>query len=215
MHLKREKVSKNWPIPRKGTKYVVRPRGNLKREIPILIVLRDMLKITQDRKETKKVLNSKFILLNNKIIKDDRRGVGLFDVINIVPEKKYYQVILTKEKKFDIEPIKEDESKYKISKIIGKKTLKGKKEQLNLSDGNNFVSNIKCRVNDSVLVNLKDKKIEKCLVLKEKAKVIIFSGKHFGERGFVENMDTKNKMAELNVNGKKMIILIKHIMVTE
>jgi len=41
MHLKRQKVPKNWPIKRKGTSYVVRPKSNLSNGIPILIAIRE------------------------------------------------------------------------------------------------------------------------------------------------------------------------------
>ncbi len=38
MYLKRQKAPKNWPITRKGTKYVVRPSFDIQRGIPILII---------------------------------------------------------------------------------------------------------------------------------------------------------------------------------
>jgi len=42
MHLKRQQAPKNWPIFRKGTKYVVRPKFDTQKGIPLLIVLRDL-----------------------------------------------------------------------------------------------------------------------------------------------------------------------------
>jgi small subunit ribosomal protein S4e len=214
MHLKRQEMPKSWPIPRKGTKYLVRPSGNIKHGIPLLMILRDMLKVAQNRKEVKKALNAQNILLNGNKAKDEKIAVCLFDVITIVPEKKNYKLILNGNK-FGLEEIKENESKYKIAKIINKKTLKGKKGQLNLSDGRNFLSDIKCKVNDSVLIDLKNRKIEKCLPLKEKINVIVIDGKHIGEKGIVEKIDLKNKMTELNSSGKKINVLIKHIIAIE
>ena len=93
--------------------------------------------------------------------------------------------------------------------------LKGKKTQLNLSDGKNFLSDIKCNVNDSVLINLKDKKIEKCIPLKEKAKIIIIGGKHAGETGIINNIDSKGKNTESTIDKKKVNVLIKQLMVIE
>ena len=57
MHLKRQKIPKNWPIKRKGTKYLVRPNSNLTKGIPILIILRDMLKVAQNRREVKRIIH--------------------------------------------------------------------------------------------------------------------------------------------------------------
>jgi|TARA_Y100000034_G_scaffold19272_2_gene21709 small subunit ribosomal protein S4e len=212
MHLKRQKTPKKWPIPRKGTAYVVRPNNNLKNSIPILIVLRDILKLAQNRKEVKKAIHSKHILLNNKILKDEKNPMLLFDILSIVPSKKHYRMELSKKGKFQI---KETEINKKISKIINRKILKGKKIQLNLSDGKNFLSDIKCNVNDSVLINLKDKKIEKCIPLKEKAKIIIIGGKHTGETGIINNINSKRKITESVIDKKNVNVLIKQLMVIE
>ena len=107
------------------------------------------------------------------------------------------------------------ESNKKVSKIIGKKILRDKKIQLNLIDGRNFISNINCKVGDSVLINFKGKKIDKCLPLKEKMNVIVFDGNHSGETGEISKIDQKHKMAELNIFKKKVNVLIKQLMVIE
>ena len=213
--LKRQKVPKSWPIFRKGTKYVVKPMSHFKLGIPVLVVLRDALKIAQTRKEAKKMIHGKNVLLNSKVIKDEREGVVLFDVITLNPMKKSYRLGLSGNGKFILEEVKDSESGSKIAKILNKKVLKGKKTQLNLSDGRNFLSDIECKVNDSVLINFKDKKIDKCVPLKEKAGVVVFAGKHAGKRGNIEKMNSEKKIAELNVDGKKINVLIKQLMATE
>lgn len=214
-HLKRQKAPKRWPIPRKGTKYVVRPNFNPQKGVPILIILRDMLKITQNRKEVKRVLYEKKILLNNKLVRDDKNSVLLFDTISIIPSKKYYRITLSKIGKYSLEEIKENELNNKITKVIGKKILKGKKVQLNLRGGSNFISEIKCNIGDSVILNFKDKKIEKCLPLKEKSKVVVFNGKHAGKIGIVRKLKSERKMAGITVGDKEVNVLIKQLMVVE
>ena len=212
MHLKRQMAPKSWPIYRKGTKYVVRPRVDIKKAVPVLIVLRDMLKIVQNRKEAKRAIHMKHVLLNNKPVTDERTSVLLFDVLTLRPLKKSYRIGLSINKKIEINEIKEKESNNKIAKIMDKKILKGKKTQLNLSDGKNFLSEIQCNINDSALINFKEKKIEKCIPLKENSEVFVFAGKHTGEKGIVKKINIEKKMAELNVNGKPINVLIKQIM---
>lgn len=212
-HLKREAMPKSWPIQRKGTALVVKPNSGLKNSLPVLIILRDVLKVAQNRKEVKKMIHMKNILLNGRKIRDEKEGVALFDVITLVPSRKNYKLTVLKNEKLNVEEIKESESKMKIAKIVDKKILKGKKIQLNLSDGRNFISNIKCKVNDSVLINLKDKKIEKCLPLGEKSEVIVFAGKHSGEKGKIENINTERKIAEINTGEEKINVLIKQLIV--
>jgi len=215
MHLKRQKVPKKWPIHRKGTKYVVRPKFNMKEGIPLLVFLRDILKIAQNRKEVKKALHKKYIILNEKPIKNEKNSLLLFDKITIVPSKKHYKLNLSKFGKFEAEEVQKSDADHKIAKIRDKKILKGKKVQLNLSDGRNVLSNIKCNINDSIVFNFKEKKITKCLPLKEKSNVIVFAGKHTGKRGSITKINTKRKIAELNIDKKKINVLIKQVMVVE
>jgi len=215
MYLKRQKAPKNWPINRKGTKYVVRPSSNIQKGIPLLIILRNVLKIAQNRKEVKKALYAKKILVNNKVTKDEKSNILLFDTMSILPLKKHYRLGLSEKGKFEIKEIKEGEANTKISKIVNKKILRGKKTQLNLIDGRNFVTEIKCNTKDSVLINFKEKRIEKCLSLKEKVKVIVFEGKHSGGIGIIKKMDLKKNVAELDINKKIVNTLFKQFMVIE
>ena len=215
MHLKRQRAPKNWPIKRKGTKYIVRPSFNLENGIPLLIVVRDMLKLAKNRKEVKKALHEKQILLNGKIIQDEKISVSLFDIITLLPSKEHYKMEISTNNKFILEKISESKSEKKIVKIINKKTLKNKRTQLNLGDGRNFLSNIKCKVNDSAVVDLKNKKIEKCLPLIEKAKVLIFSGKHVGKIETIDKINLERKNVGVKIEGKPVNVLIKQLMVIE
>jgi small subunit ribosomal protein S4e len=214
-HLKRQFAPKSWPIPRKGTTFVIKPNFGLSKGIPLLIVLRDMLKIVQNRKEAKKAIHFKNIFVNGREAKDEKDGILLFDVITIVPSKKNYKLSVSLKGKFELEEIKEVESNHKISKVIGKKILKGKKVQLNLSDGRNFLSDAKCKTNDSVLIDFKNNKIEKCLPLKEDSNVFVFAGKHSGAIGKIEKINKERKMATIESHQEKINILIKQFMVIE
>jgi small subunit ribosomal protein S4e len=202
-HLKRHAIPKSWPIERKGTAFVVQPNRSISSSLPVLIVLRDLLNVAQNRKEVKKMIHMKNILLNGKQIRDEKEAVLLFDTITLVPSNKHYRLVILKNEKFNVEEIKENESNSKIAKIINKKMLKGKKVQLNLSDGRNFLSAINCKTGDSVLINLKSKKIEKCIPLKENSDVIVFAGKHSGEKG----------ISSINTGEEKINVLIKQLMV--
>lgn len=212
-HLKRHKVPKKWPVKRKGTTFVVRPNFNPQGGVPVLVVLRDMLKICQNRKEAKKAIHDKNVLLNQKPVKDDKNTVQLLDVLTIVPSNKSYKLTLSEKGKIKVEETKDAEKK--VAKIINKKVLRGKKMQLNLSDGNNFITDIKCHVNDSVVINFKDKKVEKCLALKEKARAIVFAGKHAGKEGEIRKIKPERKMVSI-ISGKDDVdVLIKQVMVVE
>lgn len=221
-HLKRQSVSKNWPIIRKGNTFVVKPIS--KKGIPLLIVLRELLKIAQTREEVKTAIQKKYLLVNNREVKDEKIGMTLFDTLSILPSKIYYRLEFSEKGKFELKEIKENEANKKIAKIINKRTLTGGKIQLNLNDGGNFLADPKfsCETNDSAVINFKDKKIEKCLPLKEKSKVIVLAGKHSGKIGQIEKIiseqiqdSREKKMTIINCNKNKINVLIKQLMAIE
>jgi small subunit ribosomal protein S4e len=214
-HLKRESVPKRWPVPRKGTTFVVRPNFSPQRGIPLLIILRDMLKLCQNRKEVKRAIYEKKIFVNGKEAKDEKNPLMIFDTITIIPSDKSYRVSLAENGKYNLEEIKTQDASYKINKIAGKKIMKDKKIQINLRDGKNFLSETKCKIGDSVLINMKTKKIEKCLTLKEGAKIIVVEGKHSGSKGIIEKLKPERKMAKIKISGKDINVLIKQIMAVE
>jgi len=209
-YLKRQKAPKNWPIERKGTTYVVGSNFNPEKGVPVLIILRDILKIAQNRRDVKKIIHAKQALLNNKPIKDEKNNLLLFDILNVIPTNKFYQMGLSNKGKFKIKEIDKKDSGKKIAKIINKKMIKGKKIQLNLSDGTNFLSDVKCNVKDSVLIDFAKREIETIIPLQEKAKTIVLEGKHAGETGVIHKI--KDKTAEVKIEDKNVEILIKQLM---
>ena len=214
MHLKRHEVPKSWPVYRKGTKYVIRPKSDIESGIPLLVVLRDMLNVVQNRKEARRTIFLKQILVNNKIPKDEKKSLLLFDTMSLIPEKKNYRLDLSEKGKFELKEINENEINRKAVKVINKRMLRGKKVQLNLHDGRNILSDMKCEVNDSVLINFSEKKIEKCLPLKDGSEAVVFAGKHSGKRGNIKSLDRKKKIAEMETDKKEKInVLIKQIIV--
>ena len=180
-----------------------------------MIAIRDILKLGKTRAEVKKIIGQKLVLLNGKEISDDKLGIGLFDILSFPKIKKAYKLVIQKTGKFWLVEVKETEVGKKISKIIGKKILKGKKIQLNISDGRNILSDTKCAVGDSVVLNIKEKRIEKCLPLKNKAKIFLFGGKHIGEEGEILELNENKTIAKTKADGKEINVLTKQLIVIE
>lgn len=205
MHLKRNDMPKSWPLARKGTTYVVRPM-NMKIGVPVLIALRDMLEVAENRKEAEQIINNGKVQLNNKKVQSVKLAVGLFD--NLKLDNKNYKLVL-KNRKFKLE---ESHDENKIIKVIGKKMLKGKKLQINLNDGRNFITKEKVNTGDSVLLNTKENKIEKILELKEHANVMFISGKHIGEYGKIEKIEGSRIIVKaeekINSNIENLMVVI-------
>lgn len=213
VHTKRQSAPTNWPIERKGTKFVVTPLGSVEEGVPVLVLLRDILKLAANRREVKKAIKNKKVLLNHKKIKDVRNTAKLFDVVTLPESGKNYRISLTENGKFNVEEISEKDAKYKTTKVTNKTLLKGKKLQLNLYDGKNILQDIKCQTGDSVKVNLKDRKIEDTLKLKKGSEIMIFAGKHSGKKGKVEEVDEENQIVSVKSKDQKFNALIKQIIV--
>ncbi len=214
-HLKRNQFQKFWPISRKGTKYLALSTHNQTTSIPILIVARDIIKIIKTKKELKKVISEKNILINNNEIRETNYPVCLFDIIKI--GNKFYKTGLSKEKKLVFNEISEKESNTKPFKIIGKKILGKDKIQYNLLDGRNLVSKEKANTGDTMLYNFKTKKPEKIISLEKGKNCFVISGAHAGIEGKIENILERGgkKLARILKDNEKINVWTRNIVVVE
>jgi small subunit ribosomal protein S4e len=180
-HLSRFVAPKTWPISVKKTKWTVRPISGphkLKSCLPIALILREMLKVTNNLRETKNILHRKLVKIDRKTINEYKYPVGILDVIEVEnsPPKR---LVLDEQGKFKLIDVKD--TSLKPLKIINKKLLKNKKLQLNFSDGRNLIiDKDNYKVNDTVIFDLEKKKITKTLKFEKGAKVYLIGGKHAG-----------------------------------
>jgi len=212
MHLKRQKAPRSWPLARKGTKYLVVPSSDVKSGLPLLIILREVLKLVKTRKEAKKIINLKKVKINGKLARDEGYPLKLFDILTL--DDKNYQISSGKNK-FLVTEIKDSEAGKKIVKVIDKKIIKKGKIQLNLIDGRNFLYNKEVKVGDSVILNFEKNDIEKVLPFKEGAKILFIGGKHRGGEGIVKEINEKTKIHTIEVDKEKINSKINSLMVIE
>lgn len=208
MHIKRHTIERSWPIPRKGSKYIVVTSHDKKNGLPLLIILRDILKLAKNKKEVKKILNSGLVLVNDKTIKKENFSVMPFSNIKI--GEKDYGFVFSDKGKFIIQ---ESEKKERVFKVTGKKLLKNKKVQLNLIYGNNIIFNEKLKINigDSVVI---DKgKIVKVLPAEKGKEVVVLSGKYRGRKGEIEKIEDETVI--LSCKDEKINVPIKSILVVK
>jgi small subunit ribosomal protein S4e len=178
--LKRLTAPKWWPISKKTKKYTFATRGPHPREnsLPLTVLIRDVLKLAETGKEAETVIRKGEIMVDGRKVKDPNYGVGVFDVVEIPSMKKSWRAI-PKDGLIFLE-IPESEKKLKICKIVDKKTLKGNKTQLNLSDGRNIITSEKYSTQDSVLIEVPEQKIVNHLKFDKNATAIVLGGKNSG-----------------------------------
>ena len=216
-HLKRQKISKFWPVPRKGTKYLAVATHNKKESIPLVIVMRDVLKLVKNKKELKKLFNEKQVLINHKQIRETNYPVCLFDVISLPNAKKNYRANLSENKKIIFNEISDKDAGTRIYKVVGRKMLSKGKVQLNLMQGKNLISYEKLNNGDSIDLNLKDNKIIKPIPLEKDGTAFALKGKHAGSSGkIIEIMDRGGKkIAKILAGDKKINVWTKNIIMVE
>ena len=174
----------SWPVPRKGKRkrFIAVPSHATKKCISLLFLLRDVLKLAKTRKEAKYMTLNGMVKVNNHARKDVNFPVQVLDTVNLERANLNYRLEIVN-KKFSLAEISTKDAERKIVKIVGKKTLGIKKVQMNLDDGQNFITKEKFSVGDSIVLNTKEDKIEKILPLKEGAKIEVILGKHAGKKG--------------------------------
>jgi small subunit ribosomal protein S4e len=166
------------------------------------------------RKEVKYLLRNGNVKINSVMRKDENFPVRIFDTISFSDGKNFRLAI--ESGKFRLIEISSSEADKKVVKIIGK-MMKGKNIQMNLQDGQNFLVKEKFALGDSAVVNLKARKVEKILPLKEGSNIEVVSGKYSGEKGKLKKIEQleRKKVFVVKLNDKEVGLPLSTLLVIE
>lgn len=182
-HEKRVAAPISWPITRKTHHWVVGANaGPHSKEtgIPLLVVVRDMLKLANNSREAKRIINEGTISVDRKARTDYKYIVGLFDIVSIPSTNEYYRVLLDKQNRFKL--YKEDAGAMKLCRINNKTIVKKGTVQLNLHDGSNILASNDYKTFDTVLLG-ENREIAKHIAYKTGNLAMVVGGEHSGEIG--------------------------------
>ncbi len=201
---------------KKRVKFTVAPKGPhpLKESIALATLLRDYLGFVETYREAKKVIRRGEILVDGRVIKDHRFGVGVFDVISIPAMKKHYRMLPKGRKLVPVE-IDEKEAQTKVCKITGKRAVKGGKIQLNLHDGRNILADNSYATQGTLFISLPEQKILDYFPLEKGNLGFVFRGKNAGTLGRIEKIERGWRLNRvgLSVDGKEVWTDFKNVMV--
>ncbi len=188
--LKRQMAPKFWEIKRKSHQFILSPRpGPYAKDkcYPIGVLLRDVLKICGNMHEAKKIMNSGQIKIDGIVRRDIHFGVGIMDLIELIPSGESYRVI-PKDSKILL-PVKTREKDVKLLKITNKVSIKGNRIQYGFHDGKTLISEDgNMHVGDVCLVKIPDIKIEKHIKFDVGCSVLIIQGENAGKVGKVDEI---------------------------
>jgi small subunit ribosomal protein S4e len=190
-HLKREASPFYWPILRKEYTWTVKPSPGphpSRLSIPLLLIVRDMLKYAETYKEAKRIIKKGLIRVDGKVRRDEAFPVGLMDVIEVVPSGEIYRLLPYARYPLTLAKIPETEKDLKIGKIINKQRVKGGKIQITLHDGRNILidsaSNIEIpNTYDSLVIKLSTNEIVQRIPLAPGSYGLTYSGRSVAKHG--------------------------------
>ena len=191
-HQKRVTVPVSWPIARKTHAWVAKtspgPHSSAD-SMPLVMVIRDMLKLVDNAREAKRALYEGKVLVDGKIQKDYKLPVGIFDVISVPLNNQQYRVLKDEKGMFYLSLL-EAGAVRKLARIENKTVIKGKKQQLNLSDGSNKLVEGEFKVGDSLVLSLPEKNIEERIGFEVGNLAMVVGGKHTAQTGKIKEIIT-------------------------
>jgi len=214
-HLKRYKAPKHWPIHQKENKWTVKPNAGphaIEESIPLLIVVRDILRVADNSREAKRIINNGDILVDGRIRKDYKYPVGFMDVIEIPKTESVYRVLPDEKGRLILHPVPEENREFKLCKITDKTTIKGGKTQLNLHDGRCHLDD-EYKVGDVIILKVPDQEIKEVINFEEGTIGLITGGKHTGEIGRIKEINiSRSSMpntVQMETEDKKTFLTLK------
>lgn len=207
-HLKRLFCPRTWRLLRKENKFVTRPLPSghpLSLCVPVVFVLKN-LGLANTTNDAKKILNSRVVLIDGKIVTDVKAPVGFMDVL-AVKDIKAVRVLLNSLGSIVFVDVPANEVNKKLCRVIKKTVLPKGIIQFNLSDGKNILSDLKCSVGDSLFLEIPSQKVIDVLKLEKGAFVFLSGGAHIGKFGIVD--DIKDNKLWFKLDGNRFETLKK------
>jgi small subunit ribosomal protein S4e len=190
-HQKRLSAPTSWPVARKTRKYTVKAGAGPHGEdgVPLLVLLRDVLGYVDSKKEARYALEQGSVAVNGQRATDERRPIGMFDILGFVERDEYYRVFPDEGGRLALTPIDADSAESKLGKVVGKQSVAGGRTQLTLHDGQTLlVDDESIGGKDSVVVDNEDKSVVAHFPYEEGALVTAVRGQHAGRIGTVDEI---------------------------
>ncbi len=217
-HMKALAAPRTWAVQRKAFHFVAKPRPGahaLENSMPAYIILRDLLGEVSSIREAKRVFKESKVLIDGRPVKDEKRAVGLMDVISSPEWADSFRLAVDDKGKLFALKIPTEEVAMKISKVLSKFTSKGGRVGVRLHDGTcpHVTSELPISVGDSVVLSLPGRELKEVIQMKEGASCFVFKGRSAGKIGkFIREIPSTIKreaLVELQLEDGSSISTLK------
>lgn len=201
-HLKRLAVPRQWSIPKKASYWASKPSPGphaLEASVPLGIILRDYLRVCDTAREARRILSQRSVLVDQKVVTDPKRGVGLMDVISVPKLDVNYRVLLDANGRLALSEMQKANAGWKLCRVEDKTTVAGGAQQLNLHDGRNIVvKEAPYKTGDVLKLKLPEQKVMEHFPMAEGAFAFITGGAHVGDTARITKIEvTRDPRANL------------------
>lgn len=191
-HLKRLNAPKSWMLDKLGGTFAPRPRcgpHKLVESLPLCLIIRRKLAFAQNTKEMEYIIRSRAIKVDGKVRTDNKYPAGFMDVVSIPRIHEHYRILYNTSKKFCMQPITEEEAKFKLCKVVTKR-MEGKGIlTLHTNDGRTIkYANPDIKIGSTIKFDLEKQEMVSHFPLEVGSTVFAFRGKNIGCVGIVRSI---------------------------
>jgi len=186
---------KQWYLGKLKGVYSVRPSSGphkLRECIPMSVLLHQRLHLAVNTNETRKIANDKEgnIKVDGKIRRNHRFPLGNMDVVSIEKMNTHYRILYDIKGRFQPHKISADEAKFKLCKIVAKKTGKFSVPYIVTHDGRTIrFPDPNIQIGDTIKLNLNTHKVEGVIKFANGSTVMITAGNNIGRIGVMQSVE--------------------------
>jgi ribosomal protein S4E len=151
-------------------------------------------------KEAKKILTSRSVYVDGKIVTESKSPIGFMDVITA--GENSWRILFDTKGRLMTKVTKND--KVKVCRVEKKTRIKRGKIQFTLHDGKTLADG-KGSVGDCLLISLPEGKVTKTYTFETKMSCLIIGGKHVGKKAVIEEIipgtATRSSQVKCNIDG--------------
>jgi small subunit ribosomal protein S4e len=188
-HLKRLAAPKHWMLDKLSGVYAPKASAgpHKTREcLPLLVFIRNRLKYALTYHEVKMILKQRQVLVDNRIRTDVTYPTGFMDVISVPKTNEHFRLIYDVKGRFTVHPIKPEEAKFKLGRVINRGVYSKGMPYVVLHDGRTVpYPDPAISVNDTVKLNLDTGRIDDFIKFEVGVTVMAIRGRNNGRVGHV------------------------------
>lgn len=193
--MKRVAAPKQWYLGKLKGVYATRPSPGphkLRECIPLNVLLQQRLGYALNRQEARKIVKDKegLVKIDGKSRRDPRFPLGNMDVVSIEKANQHYRILLDIKGRFQAHKINENESKFKLCKVVRKAINKNKIPNIGTHDGRTVrYPHPDISIGDSVKIDLATGAVQSVVKLTNGATVMLIGGNNIGRIGVLQSVE--------------------------